>query len=165
MSAIASSVVRRTCELLRSDSGLPFALRRALDDDDILVAENPPVWIVEQHALPEFLEKTVGARYPAVHVYCQKLANTRRERFMSFSGSILMVADVRVSEALLENVEKSLRCYVDGVLRVLQYNRGDWGYGFCYGGGYTVEFSAIRQGGKNYLQTAKIQFEVDASIR
>jgi hypothetical protein len=32
-----------------------------------------------------------------------------------------------------------------------------------YAGGYDVEFGPVKRGGKNFLQSAKVSFEVDVS--
>ena len=58
-----------------------------------------------------------------------------------------------------------MQLYVDAVTRVLDQRRGDWGGGMFYGGGYEAVFGAVKRGGKNYLQTARITLEVDASIQ
>jgi hypothetical protein len=52
---------------------------------------------------------------------------------------------------------------VDAVTQVLDANRGSWGEGAFYAGGYEVSFDPIRHGGKNFIQSAKVSFEVDLS--
>ena len=41
---------------------------------------------------------------------------------------------------------------------------GDWGQGMFFAGGYEVAFEPVRHGGKNFLQVAKVSFEVDLSV-
>jgi hypothetical protein len=48
--------------------------------------------------------------------------------------------------------------------QVLDGNRGDWGSGMYYAGGYQVAFGAVKHGGKNYIQVAKVTFEIGVSI-
>jgi hypothetical protein len=57
-----------------------------------------------------------------------------------------------------------LELYVEAITGVLDANRGDWGNGVFYGGGYEVTFGASKHGGKNFLQAARVTFDVDVSI-
>ena len=45
-------------------------------------------------------------------------------------------------------------------MQVLNANRGDWGSGMFYCGEYQTAFSAVKHGGKNFLQVAKITFDI-----
>ena len=72
--------------------------------------------------------------------------------------------DVRVSQDRLEDIERQLELYVEAVTDVLDANRGDWGQGMFYTGGYEVSFGGTRHGGRNFVQSAKVTFEVDVSL-
>jgi len=63
----------------------------------------------------------------------------------------------------MERLERKLQLYVDAVTAVLERNRGDWGQGMSYAGGYEIQFGAVKSGGKNYIQAAKLALEVDVS--
>jgi hypothetical protein len=56
-----------------------------------------------------------------------------------------------------------LQLYVDAVTQVLDSNRGTWGQGMFFTGGYAVNFDAVQHGGSNFVQVAKVSFEVDLS--
>ena len=56
-----------------------------------------------------------------------------------------------------------LRLYVDAVTQILDGNRESWGQGMFFTGGYEVKFDPIQHGGRNFLQLAKVIFEVDLS--
>jgi hypothetical protein len=56
-----------------------------------------------------------------------------------------------------------LRLYVDAVTQVLDSNRGGWSQGMFFTGGYAVTFEAVQHGGSNFVQAAKVSFEVDLS--
>ena len=62
-----------------------------------------------------------------------------------------------------EGLQDKLELYVDGTMRMLNASRGDWGDGMFYGGEYAVAFGPVKQGGKNFMQTAKITFEIGVS--
>ena len=53
--------------------------------------------------------------------------------------------------------------YVDAVTDVLDSQRGCWAPGVMYTGGYEVSLNPLKHGGKNFLQTAKITFELEVS--
>lgn len=119
--------------------------------------------IIAQNASVEISEKTGHAHYPALLVYCDKLLNTLKERFRQFSGKAHMVVEVRHSQDQLTAIEANLAAYVDGVCALLDDSRGDWGGGAMYGGGYEVSYEAVGRGGKNFLQRAKVGFDVEVS--
>jgi hypothetical protein len=119
--------------------------------------------IVAQNASVDISEKTGHAHYPAVLVYCDKLSNTLKEKFRQFSGKAHMVVEVRHSQDQLTSIEANLSTYVDSVCALLDDSRGDWGGGAIYGGGYEVSYEAVGRGGTNFLQRAKVGFDVEVS--
>jgi hypothetical protein len=119
--------------------------------------------IVQQNVPVALMEKALAAKYPAVHVYSDRVQNQLTEKFRTFSGKVRTVAEVRISQDRLEGIEDQTRTYVDGVTQVLDANRGSWGQGMFYTGGYEVKFEPVQQGGSNFIQIAKVTFEVDLS--
>ena len=111
----------------------------------------------------EINEKAGHAQYPALLVYCDKLSNTLKEKFREFSGKAHMVVEVRQSQDQLNAIETNLQTYVDAVCALLDDARGDWGSGAFYAGGYDVTYDAVIRGGKNFLQRAKVGFDVEIS--
>ena len=111
----------------------------------------------------DMAERTGTVKYPSVNVYCEGIANELREKFRRFSGKAQMAIEVRHSQDRLEGLEEKLELLVDGAMRWLNESRGDWGDGMFYGGEYQVSFSAVKRGGKNFIQTAKITFEIGVS--
>ena len=110
------------------------------------------------------MEKAGATKYTSIYIYCDKVSNTLREKFRSFSGSLLLAADVRVSQDRIENIDQQSHLYTDAVTSVLDQNRGDWGRGLFYPGGYEVTFGPIKHGGRNYIKSARVTFVVEASI-
>jgi hypothetical protein len=86
-----------------------------------------------------------------------------QEKFRSFSGRIDLVVEIRASSDRVETLDVEINLMVDAVVRTLDQNRGDWGSGVVFGGVYEVAFGPVKQGGKNYLQTAKVTFSVEVS--
>jgi hypothetical protein len=108
-------------------------------------------------------EKAGRAHYPALLVYCDKLSNSLKEKFRRFSGKAHLVIEVRYSQDRLEALEGNTQLCVDAVCALLDDSRGDWGDGAFYAGGYEVAYEPVGRGGKNFLQKAKVGFEIQVS--
>jgi len=111
---------------------------------------------------PDLADQNGSTVYPAVYVYSLKMDNALRQKFAGFAGPIRFVADVRCSGERFERLEAELASYVEAVTMALGENRGSWGENLAYSGGYTVKFEPVRTGGRNFIQTAKIEVEVEA---
>jgi hypothetical protein len=163
MAAIGAVATRKVAEMLAGGTGLPFTVASLMERENV---ELPPIeaaQIASQNIAFEVIEKTAGATYPAVYVYCEKLDNQLREKFRTFSGKASMAIEVRVSYDRLDTLARDVQLYAAAAAETLDCHRGEWGTGMFYGGGYEVEFGPVKRGGKNFLQTAKIAFELDVS--
>ncbi len=132
-------------------------------DSGIPLAPMPPEHVINQNVSVAISERALAVKYPVVHVYSDRVRNLLTEKFRTFSGKIRTVAEVRVSQDRIEGIEDQVRLYVDAVTQVLDANRGNWGQGVFFTGGYEVRFDPVQHGGKNFLQVAKVTFEVDLS--
>ncbi len=119
--------------------------------------------IVALNANVEISEKTGHAHYPALLVYCDKLSNSLKEKFRQFSGKAHVVVEVRCSHDRIEGLENATQLYVDAVCALLDDSRGDWGSGSFYSGGYDVIYEPVGRGGKNFLQRARVGFDIEVS--
>lgn len=117
-----------------------------------------------QNAAPDLAERGDPIIYPAVYIYCEKVINSLVEKFRTFSGTAQMVIELRLSQDRLTGLQEALESAVDTAMQTLDANRGDWGDGMYYCGGYQAAFGAAKHGGKNYVQTAKVTFEIGVSI-
>jgi hypothetical protein len=150
--------------ILQDPTGLPFAVGAVAARASVTLEPVEVGRIISQNVAYDLAEKTAGAQYPSVYVYCEKISNLLTEKFRTFSGKASMVVDVRVSQDRLEGIENQVALYVEAVTDVLDGHRGCWGQGMIYGGGYEVSFGGIKHGGKNFIQSAKVSFEVDISL-
>ena len=116
-----------------------------------------------QNAAADIAERILGVKYPAVNVYCEKIVNELREKFRTFSGTAQMAIEIRQSQDRLEGLQDRLELYADAVMQLLNASRGDWGDGMFYTGEYEVAFGPVKQGGKNFMQVAKVTFEIGVS--
>jgi len=119
--------------------------------------------IVTQNVSPDLSDKSGHIVYPALLVYCNKLSNQLKEKYRQFSGTGSFVIEVRQSQDQIDSIEATLQVYVDAVCALLDDSRGDWGGGNFYSGGYDVSYEAVTRGGKNFLQRAKVGFDVEIS--
>jgi hypothetical protein len=164
MATTASVAARKMVGFLTAPTtGIGPVVAQLANDTGVALAPIPAAHIVNQNVSFDLAEKAQAVKYPVMHVYTDRVRNTLAEKFRSFSGTVRTVAEVRVSQDRIEGIEEQLRLYVDAVTQVLDANRGSWGEGAFYTGGYEVSFDPIRHGGKNFIQTAKVSFEVDLS--
>ena len=124
----------------------------ALMDQNVLI-QNVPAKLADEN------NATV---YPAVYLYCDRMENALIEKFTKFSGPIFLVADVRVSGERIEGLDKDLARYVEAVRAVLGANQGQWTDNLAYSGAYSVRFRKVELGGRNFIQTAQIEVELQA---
>jgi hypothetical protein len=164
MAQAASIVAQAVVNLLTAtNAGLSGALGQISVNTGSALAPILPENIVLQNTPAGLAEKHLTAKYPAVHVYVDRVQNLLIEKFRTFSGRVRTVAEIRASQDRIQGLEEQLRLYVDGMTQILDANRGSWGQGLFYTGLYEVRFEAVQQGGRNFLQTAKVVFEVDLS--
>jgi len=164
MAITASVAVQQMVGFLTAvGTGVNSAVAQLAIDTGVMLAPIPATHIINQHVPFPLAEKAKGVKYPVLYVYADRIRNLLTEKFRAFSGKVRTVTEVRVSQDRLEGLEDQLRLYVDAVTQVLDANRGTWGQGAFYTGGYEVNFDPVQHGGQNYLQIAKVSFEVDFS--
>ncbi len=163
MAQLANSAVKTLENLLRAPTGLANGLAAVCIRSGNELAPLQESQIVAQNISPDLAERSTGIQYPTYFLYCEKLSNTLREKFRQFSGTATLSVEVRVTHDRLEKVASAIQLYVDALTETLDANRGDWGDGQFYTGGYQISFSAVKSGGKHYLQVAKATFDLQIS--
>ena len=164
MAQTASITAQKLAQFLTAtDTGLGPIVANLAANAGVELAAIPPEHVVHQNAPAALAERSQAVKYPVVHVYADRVQNLLIEKFRTFSGKVRTVAEVRVSQDRIEGLEDQVRLYVDAVTVVLDANRGSWGQGMFFTGGYEVKFDPIQHGGRNFLQIARVIFEVDLS--
>jgi|SRR5271165_4044260 len=163
MLSIASTATQKLMGVLGAPNGVPAALEALTSLQGVSLPQLTALQIVGQNVAPDIAEQSLGSKYPLIYAYCGKLVNSLEEKFRTFSGEARMSVEARVSQDRLENLEPRLQVYVDAIASVLDGNRGDWGDGFFYGGGYEVQFNKVKHGGLNFIQIAEISFALEIS--
>ena len=159
-SKIGSAATGKVLERMTGPGGVNAGLGAVTEGEPGLARLVDTSQIRAQNVAAQMAEHALGVKYPAVNVYCEKIVNDLRQKFQTFSGQVEMAIEVRQSQDRLEGIEDSLELYVDAAMRMLDGSRGDWGDGMYYGGGYEVAFGAVKQGGKNFIQVAKVTFQI-----
>jgi len=162
-SGIGSAVTNKVVARITGPAGLNAGLAALTDGDPTFTAMVDAAQVRALNVAAEMAERSGGVKYPAVNVYCEKIANQLKEKFRSFSGSVGMAIELRHSQDRLEGLQEQLELYADSAMQMLNSSRGDWGDGMFYTGEYEVSFGAVKQGGKNFIQTAKVTFEIGVS--
>ena len=162
MANTGSVAARKVVEYLGDE--LSLAVAQIAEESGVELGGIPPECVANQNVSFELSEKSQVVKYPVVLVYTDRIRNLLTEKFRTFSGKVRTVAEVRVSQDRIEGVEEQLRLYVEAVTQVLDGNRGSWGEGAFFTGGYEVSIEPVRHGGKNFLQIARVEFEVDMSL-
>lgn len=164
MAAVGNVATNRVVEMLTAPTGLPFTVAALAEYENVALAQIAAENVVAQNVSFELAERSIGVKYPVFYVYCEGVTNLLKEKFRTFSGKAYMAVEVRVSFDRLESLGRELELYTTGVTDVLDSHRGQWAAGMFYTGGYKVEFGPVKRGGKNFLQTARILFEVEVSL-
>ncbi len=164
MAQLAHATTTRLAAMLGAPTGLPTSFSAISQRENVKLGELTPRHVLRQSVAADLAERTAGAQYPMFYVYCEKITNELREKFRTFSGRARLCVDVRVSHDRLEDLTRMLELHVEAVTNVLDSQRGDWGGGVFFAGGYEVTFGATKHGGKNFIQTAKVAFDVDVSV-
>ena len=164
MANAGTIATERLQQFLLTPAGLDENLAAVAELQGLTLAPIGVKQIFTQNVAQKLVERSLDLKYPTLLLYCERITNDLREKFRTFSGKAHLVLEVRVSQDRLEGLEKLLEAYVDAVTRILDQNRGDWGRGMFYTGGYEAAFGEMAHGGRNFIQTGKITFEVAVSI-
>ena len=160
---IGSAATAKVAARITGQNGVNAAMAALSQADRELAGFVDTEQVRTQNAAAELAERGGGIQYPTVDIYCEKIVNNLREKFRSFSGSLQMAIEIRHSQDRLEGAQDRLELYADAAAQTLNAARGDWGDGMFYSGGYEIAFSPVKRGGKNFIQTAKITFEIGVS--
>lgn len=163
MAEAASTVTDKLIAILLGQTGMTAAAAQLGQRIGAVVTTIPEEQVAARNVSAEISERSVVVKYPTLNIYCERVTNSLREKFRTFSGKAEMTVEIRVSQDRIDGIERHLQRNVDLITEVLDSNRGDWGNGVFYTGSYEVVFGPVRQGGKNFLQHAKVSFEVDLS--
>jgi hypothetical protein len=160
---IGSATTLKVIQRITGPAGVNSGLAALTQDGLAFAGPLDTAQVRPQNVAADLAERSATVQYPAVNIYCEKIANTLKEKFRSFSGDVHMAVELRHSQDRLDGLQDTLEVYADAVAQVLNAGRGDWGDGMFYGGAYEVSFGPVKKGGKNFIQVAKVTFEIGVS--
>jgi hypothetical protein len=164
LASIANRATLKLVRLLTAPGGLNSSLAALGQSENVTLPPVPSTHFFTDNVSSDIAEKSADFKYTAVYIYCEKIANDLKEKFRTFSGRLQMAMDVRVSQDRLEQIDRTSQLYTDAVTQILDQNRGDWGQGLFYAGAYEITFGPVKHGGRNFIKSAKISFQVEASV-
>lgn len=161
---IGGAVTAQVMQRIIAPGGANASLAGLTQGGQGMVAPLDMAQIRTQNVAADLAEKSNTVTYPALNIYCEKIVNALTQKFQTFSGSAQMAIEVRHSQDRLDGLQNALEVYTDALTQVLDMSRGDWGSGMYYAGGYQVAFGAVKHGGRNFVQGAKVTFEIGVNI-
>lgn len=165
MARTAAAALDRFLELLRApDNGIQAQLAGIASRDGVALRQVPERSLLLINAPPEVMDQSRDSAYPELCVFAEEAENNGKQKFASFAGTLRLSADVRISSESTEGMESNLHRYVEAVTNVLDAHFGEWEPGLVNPGRYTVKYSPIKVGGNNFLQTARVSFELDLFV-
>jgi hypothetical protein len=164
MVSMARRATSKVLQLMNAPGGLNTNVAVLAQAENVSLSPVPAARFFTDNVASDVAEKSADVKYTAVYVYCNKIVNDLREKFRSFSGRLQMEIDVRVSQDRLEGIDGTSQLYTDAVTQILNQNRGDWGQGLFYAGGYEICFAPVKHGGRNFIKSATVSFQVNASV-
>ena len=160
---IGSNIADKVVQRLAAPTGVNGRLAEFTQAEDSIVPRIMEKQIFAQNVSSEVAERSLDLKYPTMNVYCERITNDLKEKFRTFSGTVEMAIEIRLSQDRLDALERRLQLYADAVMQVLTASRGDWGDGMFFVGAYKIAFGPVKHGGRNFIQATKITFEVGIS--
>jgi len=164
MVTMARRATLKLVQLMNAPDGLNTNVAILAQADDVPLSPVPAARFFTDNVASDIAEKVADIKYTAVYIYCDKIVNDLKEKFRSFSGRLQMEIDIRVSQDRLEGIDRTSQMYTEAVTQILDENRGDWGQGLFYAGGYEVSFGSVKHGGRNFIKSATVSFQVNGSV-
>ena len=131
---------------------------------NVTIPALPPQQVLLSAAPAVLGDRNLDLGYPRVCIYSESIKNSQFEKFRSFSGQVVLVAEIWASADLIGQADQWIHFYVEGVSSILRMNIGDWGDGIFFPGAYEVQFQAPKAGGLGFVESAKLTMSVNASV-
>jgi hypothetical protein len=148
--------------LFLASDGLNYEAGLIAARDGVELAGFSDTSVLLQNVGSDLAEENVPVLYPAVYLYSERMENRLIEKFRKFSGTVVVVADLRVSGERFAELEGQLARYVEAVGTLLGRNQGSWTENLAFDGAFDARFEQIRLGGKNFVQSARVEVELQA---
>ena len=155
---------RKLAGLLTTNDLLAQTITSLAQETGITIPVISSDQVVVSSAARELGDREIESNYPRVCVYSSQMKNTQEEKFRSFSGGIVVAADIWASGNLLGDSDQWVHYYVEALTSILRANRGDWGDGFLFSGIYDVQLQPPKIGGFGYVELARVTCALNVSL-
>lgn len=162
MANLCLAAVTHLRGLFLASDGLNYEAGLIAARDGVELAGFSDTSVLLQNVASDLAEENVPVSYPGVYLYSERMDNRLVERFRKFSGTVAVVAEMRVSGERFGELEGQLARYVEAAGVLLGRNQGSWSENLAFDGAYEVRFERIRLGGKNFVQSARVEIELQA---
>jgi hypothetical protein len=105
-------------------------------------------------------ERDVDTRLPRVSFSLNRMSSKGAEKLSRNAARATLQVEIVVTAEKPEQVANETSNYIDGVMDVLDRNRGLWAAGVFYAGEFEVDIKPLAKGGLNYTQSAVFEIEV-----
>ena len=155
---------RKLADLLTTNDLLAQTITSLAQDVGVTIPVISSDQVAVSSAVRELGDREIEFNYPRVCVYSSQMKNTQEEKFRSFSGGIVVIADIWASGNLLDDSDQWIHYYVEALTSILRANGGDWGDGFLFSGIYDVQLQPPKIGGFGYVELARITCGLNVSL-
>jgi len=160
---LAISALQALSTFLTAPDGVNHEAHKIAVRDMVRIPEIRPEQVLIRHASTALAEEAGPVTYPSVYLYCNRIENLLDSKFREFSGRIFLVAEVRVSDRSVRELDLHAARLAEATTSVLTNHRGKWTDCCSFDGRFDIGFDAVEEGGLRYLQTARVEIELIAA--
>lgn len=163
MANLSLAALQQMRSFLIAPDGLNQRLRALAARDMVHEPEIREDQVIVRQIGPDLADAASKSVYPAVYLWCSRLENRLEVKFTAFSGRATLVAEARVSQETVAELDGSAERFAEAVTDTLAEHHGSWTAELAFDGRYEVKFGAVERGGVGYLQAARIEVELLAN--
>lgn len=159
MASLSNRALDAAYILFSGEAGLKISLENLSEEmgQEVVISE----FLLERRLWGAKLsDRDVDTRLPRVSFSLNRLSSKGAEKLSRSAARATLQLEVAISAERSEKVTNDLTNYIDGVIDVLDRNRGLWSSGVYYAGEFEVDIKPLAKGGLNYTQSAVFEIEV-----
>jgi hypothetical protein len=77
---------RELGRILQGETGIGFSIAQIIDRENVALPLIENSQIISRNVAADLAEKTASVKYPVLHIYCDRVVNSLKEKFRVFSG-------------------------------------------------------------------------------
>lgn len=161
---VSLSVLQKFAAYLQNEGALQSRVQSVSQAAGLSLPGITPGQVILSSAAPDMGDTNLEFTYPRVCLYVPTVRNLLTERFRSFSGTVLAVAEIWASASYITECDQWIHYYLDALAGLLEESRGDWGDGVYFSGIYDAQINAPKAGGFGFVQSAKLSCTIQVSV-